>query len=555
MAQKPCGVCNLPRLKSQYSKTQWGKGEARLCVECVTAKQASCAGGGGNAAAGAVDKPAERASVHLQERQAERGIADEQLAAAKREGERIEYSDTGTVVYRHKGVVYVTAEGVGVTAYRMDPPQCTCVPGSNEEAFGNDQRASGRAGAAIGRIQIGCMKADQDADRRGRAPSLLTEATSRYLETVQWSSPQNRELLGMRDSGMLQLLLLCAAGSLLVPIRCGACHGVQKLKRSVHHAMGRLDEEVAAQWIRTLLEVAQKRPGYSGLGGVLDHRDVQLARGSTPLGAAARAGHFRCCVELLRAGASVQEAMSDLEDVPWGVSSDGVRMYGVGTYLHHMADSDETYGLMVLGVAHYPQVLSLLAHGYAPPEPGERERALALMSSPAWAAFRKLCQEQAQEQGGVLQYQVEGLLYDGRNWRQVLRVSSPRRSSGMQLLMGGISYVSALGIRPRAAIRETKYPFAARALSLQQLEEVTLDVALGPSGIHHSPFASPFVVLQDEQVEDFWMADDIANSTANSTGQLYPGLGCLATNRALEAMNLARGEEEGGAYGLVPPGL
>ena len=51
------------------------------------------------------------------------------------------------------------------------------------------------------------------------------------------------------------------------------------------------------------------------------------------------------------------------------------------------------------------------------------------------------------------------------------------------------------------------------------------------------------------------MADDIANSTANSTGQLYPGLGCLATNRALEAMNLARGEEEGGAYGLVPPGL
>lgn len=246
MAEKPCGACNLPRLKSQYSKTQWGKGEARLCVECVTAKQASCAGGGGNAAAGAVDKPAERASVHLQERQAERGIADEQLAAAKREGERIEYSDTGTVVYRHKGVVYVTAEGVGVTAYRMDPPQCTCVPGSNEEAFGNDQRASGRAGAAIGRIQIGCMKADQDADRRGRAPSLLTEATSRYLETVQWSSPQNRELLGMRDSGMLQLLLLCAAGSLLVPIRCGACHGVQKLKRSVHHAMGRLDEEVAA---------------------------------------------------------------------------------------------------------------------------------------------------------------------------------------------------------------------------------------------------------------------------------------------------------------------
>ena len=247
--------------------------------------------------------------------------------------------------------------------------------------------------------------------------------------------------------------------------------------------------------------------------------------------------------------------MSDLEDVPWAVSSDGVRMYGVGTYLHHHADSDEAYGLMVLGVAHYPQVLSLLAHGYTPPEPGERERALALMSSPAWAAFRKLCQEQAQEQGGVLQYQVEGLLYDGRNWRQVLRVSSPRRSSGMQLTMGGISYVSALGIRPRAAIRETKYPFAARALSLQQLEEVTLDVALGPSGIHHSPFASPFVVLQDEQVEDFWMADDIANSTANSTGQLYPGLGCLATNRALEAMNLARDQEEGGAYGLVPPGL
>ena len=70
----------------------------------------------------------------------------------------------------------------------------------------------------------------------------------------------------------------------------------------------------------------------------------------------------------------------DLEDVPWGVSSEGVSMYGVGTYLHHMSNQPVEDGLsQILGVAHYPQVLSLLAHGYTPPEPGERERALALM--------------------------------------------------------------------------------------------------------------------------------------------------------------------------------
>ena len=484
----------------------------------------------------------ERTSVHLQERQAERGITDIHLVAAKNAGERIEYPDTGLVVYRHKGIVYVTAEGVGVTAYRMDPPQCTCGHDSgnfaagDDEAFGYNKRASGRAGAAIGRIQIGCMKADQDADRRGRAPSVLTEAASRYLAKVQWDSPQTRELLGMRDSGMLELLLLCAAGSLLVPIRCGTCHGVQKLKLSVHHAMGRLDEDAAVQWIRELLDISQRRPGYSGLAGVLNHRDAQLACGSTPLGVAARAGHFRCCIELLRAGASVQEAMMDLEDVPWGVSSEGVSCYGVGTYLHHMSTQPEADGLtQVLGVAHYPQVLSLLAHGYTPAEPGERERALALMRSPAWKAFRGMIQEAAPAEA-LLQSQIKGLIYDGRNWRELLLARSVKR--GIESMMSGISYVSSLGIRPRAAIREVTYPFAPRQLSLQQLEELTLDVAMGPSGIHHSPFESPFVVLQDEKVERFWMDDDLAVTTRERSGQLYPGLGCLATNRALEAMNL-----------------
>ena len=73
-----------------------------------------------------------------------------------------------------------------------------------------------------------------------------------------------------------------------------------------------------------------------------------------------------------------------------------------------------------------------------------------------------------------------------------------------------------------------------------------------PSGIHHSPFESPFVVLQDEKVEQFWMDDDLAGTTRKMSGQLYPGLGCLATNRALEAMNL-RSPEDDGAYSFVPP--
>ncbi len=60
------------------------------------------------------------------------------------------------------------------------------------------------------------------------------------------------------------------------------------------------------------------------------------------------------------------------------------------------------------------------------------------------------------------------------------------------------------------------------------------------------------MVLQDEKVEQFWMDDDLAGTTRKMSGQLYPGLGCLATNRALEAMNL-RSPEDGGAYSFVPP--
>ena len=241
----------------------------------------------------------------------------------------------------------------------------------------------------------------------------------------------------------------------------------------------------------------------------------------------------------------------DLEDVPWGVSSEGVSMYGVGTYLHHMSNQPEADGLsQILGVAHYPQVLSLLAHGYTPPEPGERERALALMRSPAWKAFCMMAKDLSPEE--AFQYQVEGLIYDGRNWRELLRAPSVKRGTATQLMMSGLSFVSSLGIRPRAAIREIAYPFAARRLSLQQLEELTLDVAMGPSGIHHSPFESPFCVLQDAKVEQFWRADDVECTSRKRNGQLYDGLGCLATNRALEAMNL-RAPEEDGSYSLVPP--
>ena len=77
-----------------------------------------------------------------------------------------------------------------------------------------------------------------------------------------------------------------------------------------------------------------------------------------------------------------------------------------------------------------------------------------------------------------------------------------------------------------------------------------MDIAMGPSGIYHSPFESPFTVLQDENVEQFWRDDDIANTTRKASGQLNHGIALSAINRSLEAMNL-RGEDGGAGWSVT----
>ena len=82
----------------------------------------------------------------------------------------------------------------------------------------------------------GCIGSPQC--RQHRTP---TDPLAAHLETIDFSKPGYGELLRKRRGR----LVLCAAGSLLVPVRCSHCHGIKRLKR------GRdgVDESDAVRWI------------------------------------------------------------------------------------------------------------------------------------------------------------------------------------------------------------------------------------------------------------------------------------------------------------------
>eukprot|EP00957_Ditylum_brightwellii_P021679 1634534-Ditylum_brightwellii.AAC.1 len=149
-----------------------------------------------------------------------------------------------------------------------------------------------------------------------------TDPMAMYLETLPWNSKSYWGLLSHPD--MIGYLILAAAGSLLYPIRCGKCHGVQKLKYSKNP----VDETLTIPWLQQLLDLAQKQEagrkeksekkqerhslindeGWNGLNYCNPH----VAGGVTPLGAAAMAGNFRCTLELLKHGADVEQGLMSM---------------------------------------------------------------------------------------------------------------------------------------------------------------------------------------------------------------------------------------------------
>lgn len=334
MATRACSSCGANFRKSEYSKNQWArkKGAAK-CRGCVAENGAPA--------------PSVKTN-HLVERQRQRHISDSDLAAAMEYGERSELGgkDGTTVRYSYKGVVYVaTSEGVGITAYRLDPIQCTCNI-KDQSMLCNDFRSEYMDGQRCDRVQHAINSFSFDLNRWGRGPASCenlskssipfclghntckvhqtpTDHLAMLLERQEWSSPKMQDV--MADPTMLGYLTLAAAGSLLRPIACKKCHGVETLRRSSNP----YDESDTLPWLMHLLDIAEskskrdrKEMGDDVRGNERPTsapdlmQSVYVAGGASALGAAALAGNYRCAAELMKRGASVDEAIMSFEIGP-----------------------------------------------------------------------------------------------------------------------------------------------------------------------------------------------------------------------------------------------
>jgi hypothetical protein len=286
------------------------EGKKGATVQCTPAAVELCAAAGEREPSAAKrdgGAAAQAETVHLRQRQAERGISREELEVAMRDGEE-DIRPGGSVHYKHRGVVYITKDGVGITAWRVELGPCTChtnaasaaAADARDESFVNGRVTNSRmARFAIGMLNH-VVKHHEQADQ--------AEPLAEYLEGIRWHDPGNRNLMSLEC--VRKLLLIAAAGSLLNPVRCSHCHGVTGFRR----CQNPLDENETVLWIRYLLGIKQVH-GYSADDRDflrVDARDVQSAAGSTALGAAAKAGHFRCSLELLRFGANIDDAFHDM---------------------------------------------------------------------------------------------------------------------------------------------------------------------------------------------------------------------------------------------------
>eukprot|EP00908_Phaeocystis_cordata_P025278 Transcript_7729.p1 GENE.Transcript_7729~~Transcript_7729.p1 ORF type:complete len:555 (-),score=69.77 Transcript_7729:96-1760(-) len=486
-----CAACGAEVERSGFSANQLRKAlDQRRCLVCVEAgkpvapavpavpveaeasetvqpsrarrkKQTAEAGG-------ARCPAAEPATRHLLDRQEQRGISDEELAAAREFGERVEFED-GTVHYRYKGISYVTVDGVGITAWRTEPGHCVCgtsrdAPDVLGGAFGPRSKrdhALRAVGVGVARASFagcehnkpsgeasdgwrgGCIGAPQCHQHR-----TPTDALASYFETLDFEKPGFGELL----SSLRGHLILCAAGSLLVPVRCPHCRGVKRLKRG----RDALNESDAVRWIHFLLRLqpVDKRP-RSGEGSVVDFRDIHNAGGCTPLGAAAKAGHFRCACVLLQWGADPQAALMDLH----GPCADGHVMCLLECKARHMGGMRQHFAC-----AQYDEIISSL-HDYKPCD----EAAVAMLPSLAFmlntqldvyanqglfpsddfhgfavTATTKLGRERPD---GSMECRRIGLIWDGYCWRILLK--APRenavKTAWGPLGEAGASYASSHG--------------------------------------------------------------------------------------------------------------
>ena len=150
VAMKACSACLQPKEKAQYSKSQWSKGEKRICAACMAVKQSPEQQRAlaaerqrsqlSQAAVQALDSQTStprsddamsiaesmattavsiESTNHLRERKAERGIDKRELQLAVKHGTRTVDEATGNLQFRFNGVCYVTDPSgrIGVTSW------------------------------------------------------------------------------------------------------------------------------------------------------------------------------------------------------------------------------------------------------------------------------------------------------------------------------------------------------------------------------------------------------------------------------------------------------
>ena len=152
VAMKDCCACLQPKEKAQYSKSQWSKGEKRMCAACVAEKKSPeqqraaakesrrqrsqlteaavqaldsqiSTPRGDDAMSIAESLATTAVSIestnHLRERKAERGIDKRELQLAVKHGTRTYDEATGNLQFRFQGVCYVTDPSgrIGVTSW------------------------------------------------------------------------------------------------------------------------------------------------------------------------------------------------------------------------------------------------------------------------------------------------------------------------------------------------------------------------------------------------------------------------------------------------------
>ncbi|KAL7547656.1 hypothetical protein ACHAWF_010939 [Thalassiosira exigua] len=334
MTTKLCDACHQELSKDSFSLNQWkGSRSQRRCKGCIASASGRKIDDGSSAvnSTNSAEQPLY--------------VPEDALSAAMRFGERTESIEDGAATYLHNGTAYVVALDGKVSARRVEPLQCTCRVGEHIAGIENgfvdfhpvEDDNHSRVRDAMQQFMVELRKTQEGGD--GVCANFKTSDKTRYppfclggkhckqgvhrtptdhvailLEKKDWASPEMCGVLAY--PGLTAFLIMAAAGSLLRPVRCRHCYGVAKLVRSQNI----YDESDAHAWMRQLLGLHQKHlekrhkkflDDLKAEGGsVLDrftHPDV--AAGLTPLAVAAIGGHYRCTLELLKQGATVDTAM------------------------------------------------------------------------------------------------------------------------------------------------------------------------------------------------------------------------------------------------------